>query len=356
MAAQSILSLFFILSAVTGATLALVKLPPTEIVPAVIAFGDSIVDTGNNNQLRTVLKCNFAPYGVDFNGGNPTGRFCDGRVPSDLIAEELGIKDTLPAYLDPNLKTEDLATGVSFASGGSGYDPLTPRIVSVISLSDQLVMFKEYIGRLKAALGEDKANTIIAKSLYLVVAGSNDIADNYFVAQVRSLQYDVPSYASLMADYASTFLKDLYDLGARRIAVFSAPPIGCVPSSRTVGGGLFRDCARPYNVAAQLFNSKLSSAIDSLNRGLPSSKIVYVDIYNPLLDLILHPLDYGFMYADKGCCGTGNIEVALLCNKLNPYTCSDLSDYIFFDSYHPTEKAYKALVPPLINKYVNDFF
>ena len=45
-----------------------------------------------------------------------------------LLAEELGIKELVPAYLDPNLQSQDLKTGVCFASGGSGYDPLTPEI------------------------------------------------------------------------------------------------------------------------------------------------------------------------------------------------------------------------------------
>lgn len=42
--------------------------------------------------------------------------------------EELGIKELLPAYLDPNLQPEDLLTGVNFASGGAGYDPLTATV------------------------------------------------------------------------------------------------------------------------------------------------------------------------------------------------------------------------------------
>jgi len=45
-----------------------------------------------------------------------------------LAAEKLGIKEYVPAYLDPNLKSSDLVTGVCFASGASGYDPLTPQI------------------------------------------------------------------------------------------------------------------------------------------------------------------------------------------------------------------------------------
>jgi hypothetical protein len=55
--------------------------------PAVFAFGDSIFDTGNNNNLLTLSKCNFPPYGRDYYGGKATGRFGNGRVLSDLISK-----------------------------------------------------------------------------------------------------------------------------------------------------------------------------------------------------------------------------------------------------------------------------
>lgn len=38
------------------------------------------------------------------------------------------MKESLPAYLDPNLQLKDLLTGVCFASSGSGYDPLTAKL------------------------------------------------------------------------------------------------------------------------------------------------------------------------------------------------------------------------------------
>lgn len=41
------------------------------------------------------------------------------------VASYLGIKDHLPPYLDLSLGKEELMTGVSFASAGSGFDPLT---------------------------------------------------------------------------------------------------------------------------------------------------------------------------------------------------------------------------------------
>lgn len=58
-------------------------------VPAVYAFGDSIIDAGNNNMLLTTAKCNFPPYGRDFIGHRATGRFSNGKVPTDLIGKTI---------------------------------------------------------------------------------------------------------------------------------------------------------------------------------------------------------------------------------------------------------------------------
>ncbi|KAK7820216.1 protein free1 [Quercus suber] len=73
--------------------------------------GDSIVDIGNNNHINTLIKCNFPPYGKDFQGGKPTGRFSNGRILKQSSAEELGLKELLPAYLDSNLQLQDLLIG-----------------------------------------------------------------------------------------------------------------------------------------------------------------------------------------------------------------------------------------------------
>ena len=59
------------------------------MVTAVIVFGDSIMDPGNNNDLHTVVKANHPPYGKDFAGHVPTGRFSNGLIPTDFIGTYL---------------------------------------------------------------------------------------------------------------------------------------------------------------------------------------------------------------------------------------------------------------------------
>lgn len=93
--------------------------------------------------------------------------------------------------------------------------------------------------------------------------------------------------------WVSCGVKELYIRGARKIGVIGVPPIGCVPSQRTLEGGLERQCSELENQAALLFNSKLSSQMDALNSQLPGCRLVYLDIYSTLLDIIKNPSKYG---------------------------------------------------------------
>ncbi|CAA3021501.1 GDSL esterase/lipase EXL3 [Olea europaea subsp. europaea] len=329
-----------------------IELTENDTIPAVFVFGDSIVDTGNNNNLKTIFKVNYPPYGQDFMGGKPTGRFSNGKVPSDLIAEELGIKPLLPAYLDPSLQAQDLVTGVNFASGGAGYDPLTSDLASVLSLSDQLEMFKEYIMKLEGIVGEERTSQILRNSLVTVVTGSNDVTNTYFGSPLRKSIYDVPSYADLMVSSASSFVQvNSGVITPSRIGVFGLPPIGCLPSQRTLKGGVTRKCVDSYNQMCQLFNKKLSNELNLISSRLPEARMIYLDIYNLPLDVIHNPEKYGFGISNIGCCGTGTIEVAFLCKC----TCSNVSEYVFWDSFHLTEKAYRLLVHQILEQYMKDF-
>ena len=56
-------------------------------VPALILFGDSTVDVGNNDFLPTLAKSDFPPYGREFDAMTPTGRFTDGKMVGDFLGK-----------------------------------------------------------------------------------------------------------------------------------------------------------------------------------------------------------------------------------------------------------------------------
>ncbi|GLT65351.1 hypothetical protein SLA2020_377890 [Shorea laevis] len=72
--------------------------------------------------LAFLPKANYPPYGKDFINHKPTGRFCNGKLGTDITAENLGFKTYAPAYLSPEASGKNLLIGVNFASAASGYD------------------------------------------------------------------------------------------------------------------------------------------------------------------------------------------------------------------------------------------
>ncbi|KAL9330423.1 hypothetical protein ACSQ67_000033 [Phaseolus vulgaris] len=324
--------------------------PVNASIPALFSFGDSILDTGNNNNLQTFSKCNYPPYGRDFPGGIPTGRFGNGKNPTDLIASALGVKETVPAYLSSNLNSQDFITGVSFASGGSGIDDLTSQIQGVLSQPTQLRMFKEYIGKLTALVEQQRASEIISNSLFLVSAGNNDIAITY--SNLLATTRPFPLYVSTLISTASNFFKSIYDLGVRKVWVLSTLPLGCLPGGRTAAGGPFRFCAQIVNMEAQTFNAQLSSAVDSIRASFTNYDIRFIDVYNPFLSLINNPQASGFIDAGEACCGTGAYGNSGVCNLLS--VCLDPRTFIFWDFAHPSERAYQLVVSSVIQTQRNN--
>ncbi|XP_060184786.1 GDSL esterase/lipase EXL3-like [Lycium barbarum] len=270
--------------------------------------------------------------------------------------EELEIKGLVPAYFEPNLKDEDPKIGVSVALGGCGYDPLTATTLSALSLSDQLTLFQEYIEKLKGLVGEEEAICILNNSFYMVVADSNDFLNNYYVTGFRQNQYDINSYTDRIVAWASNFVQELYRLlGARRIGLMRIPLLGCLPMDRKLLGGIDRVRVMEHNQAAQLANTKFAVEIDLPSKTLSQSKLVFIDVYNPVIDFVVTHKKHGFEEAKKGCCGSGNLEVGILCTKYSAI-CEDDTKYLFWDNFHPTDKGYRILIDQIIKNHMNNFF
>ncbi|KAJ4849372.1 hypothetical protein Tsubulata_043054 [Turnera subulata] len=324
-------------------------------VPAIIVFGDSSVDSGNNNHISTILKSNFEPYGRDFNGGQPTGRFSNGRVPTDFISEAFGIKPTIPAYLDPMYNISDFVTGVCFASAGTGYDNATSDVLSVIPLWEELENYKEYQKTLRVYLGVEEANDLVSEALYLISMGTNDFLENYYTALGRSTEYSVDEYQNFLIGLAQNFITTLHNLGARKISISGLPPMGCLPLERTRNLLFGEDCIEEYNNVAKDFNGQLLGLVTKLNRELTGIQLVLSNPYDILLQIIQNPSSFGFENAAIACCGTGLFEMSFMCNKRTPFTCSDASKYVFWDAFHPTERTNGIVADYVVKNSLSQF-
>ncbi|KAL0427268.1 UNVERIFIED_CONTAM: GDSL esterase/lipase [Sesamum latifolium] len=123
---------------------------------SIISFGDSLADTGNLLLLRPSNNpppSGCPPYGQTF-FHRPTGRFSDGRLVIDFIAESLGLPFVEPYFAGKPAaeKGGRFSKGVNFAVAGATaldngflekrgiHNPFTN-----VSLETQLHWFRQFL-------------------------------------------------------------------------------------------------------------------------------------------------------------------------------------------------------------------
>ncbi|MFX9846948.1 SGNH/GDSL hydrolase family protein, partial [Acinetobacter baumannii] len=166
--------------------------------------------------------------------------------------------------------------------------------------------------------------------------------------------YTILIYTDFLLQEAHHFIQELSDQGATRVGVVGLPAMGCLPVVITLYSDnpiLKRNCIESFNTIARDYNQKLQNNLKTLQLQLQGSgsRIAYLDICGPILDLI-SGRGYAFDEVSHGCCGTGMLEASFMCNRNMP-VCADASKYMFWDSIHPTEKMneliFQALRPDI---------
>lgn len=77
----------------------------------------------------------------------------------------------------------------------------------MLSVEDQLNMFKDYIGKLKADAGKERTAFILRESVFFISMGSNDVSVTYFMSPYRRNEYNVEEYTSMLVNICSNFLQ-----------------------------------------------------------------------------------------------------------------------------------------------------
>ncbi|XP_073018365.1 GDSL esterase/lipase At1g29670-like [Primulina eburnea] len=300
-------------------------------VPCLFFFGASLTDNGNNNMLNTVLKSNYPPYGIDFYAG-PTGRFSNGRNTPDFIAQLLGFNNSIPPFATATGSA--IAKGVNYASAGAGILDNTSRALGDrISMNRQLSNHQITISGLSSLLGPStQVQDYLNKCLYIVEMGSNDYVNNYIQPQnypeTASLTPD--QFAAILIQQYTTQLKALYTSGARKVAIYGVPPVGCIPQVRAMFPANASGCVDYVNKYTRLFNRRLKPLVNNLNANLTGAKFIYVNMSGILISIIA---SIGASIFGTPCCAVSSAGVCVP----NQAPCKNRDLYVFFDNYHTTE-------------------
>ncbi|KAL5557159.1 hypothetical protein UlMin_039395 [Ulmus minor] len=309
-------------------------------------FGDSLVDAGNNNYLSTLSKANIKPNGIDFkaSGGNPTGRYTNGRTIGDIVGEELGTPDYAMPFLAPNTTGKALLYGVNYASGGGGILNATGRIfVNRIGMDVQVDYFAITRKQIDKLLGKSKAKDYISKkSIFSVTVGANDFLNNYLLPVLSvgaRISQSPDSFIDDMINHLRDQLTRLYRLDARKFVIGNVGPIGCIPYQKTINQLTQDQCVDLPNKLAKQYNGRLKDLLAELNENLPGSTFVHANVYDLVLELITNYDKYGFSTSSKACCGNGGQFAGIIPCGPTSSMCSDRSAHVFWDPYHPSEAA-----------------
>lgn len=317
---------------------------------AFFVFGDSLVDSGNNNYLLTTARADSPPYGIDYPGRRPTGRFSNGVNLPDLIGQHIGLSEPTLPYLSPQLTGQRLLVGANFASAGIGIlNDTGIQFVGILRMFQQFSLFEQYKQRLSGEVGAEEANRIVNGALVLITLGGNDFVNNYFLTpfSARSRQFNVPQYCTYLVSQYRNILMRLFDLGARRVLVTGVGPLGCIPAqlaTRSING----ECVNEIQQAAQFFNQLLLQMTKDLNSQLGCDVFIVANAYQMNMNLITNPQNFGFVTSKVACCGQGRFNGVGLCTALSNI-CPNRDLYAFWDPFHPTERALRFIVQDIFN-------
>ncbi|KAK4780569.1 hypothetical protein SAY87_016675 [Trapa incisa] len=312
----------------------------SQTVPAIFVFGDSLVDVGNTNFLRSLAKANYYPYGIDSPRG-PSGRFCNGKTMVDIIDEMLGLPNP-PAYTDPSTRGNRILGGVNYASAAGGILDETGRHLGQrFSLSQQVLNFQSTLNQIRNMMyGPEIISKYLAKSIVILNLGSNDYINNYLLPPIynTSYIYNPQQFANLLINGYTRQILRLHSLGLRKMFIAGIGPLGCIPNQRAFWQSPPDRCVDFVNQMLGSFNEGLRLLVDRLNGNHPGAIFVYGNSYAALGDILNTPQRYGFTVVDRACCEIWRNRGQITCT---PFTipCSNRIQSVFWDAFHPTEAA-----------------
>ncbi|XXG57039.1 hypothetical protein AAC387_Pa03g4296 [Persea americana] len=334
--------------------------------PAIFNLGDSNSDTGGLSAAFTPV---LWPNGITY-FHMPAGRYSDGRLIIDFIANSLGLPFIHP-YLD-SIRA-NFSHGANFATAGSTIRrPQSQSGYSPISLDIQSWQFNQLKNRSQSAYNQEGVfkellpkEDYFSRALYTFDIGQNDLTAGGY------LNLTATQISANLTDILNKFtavVKDVYEQGGRSFWIHNTGPLGCLayvlyPFTKDqldqVG------CAIPLNELAQDYNKRLNQTVVQLRKDLPLAAFTYVDVYSAKYNLFREPEKYaGFDDPLMVCCGTGGQynyngfrcghSFVVNGTEITVGACKDPSARINWDGVHYTEAANEWIFKQIVDGAFSD--
>lgn len=153
------------------------------------------------------------------------------------------------------------------------------------SLQDQLKQFQILIEQ------HQIDQKLVQKSLFFLESGSNDVFNYFIPFNTPTLSPD--AYVEAMLIEVKHFVDQIYKLGARRVAIFSLGPVGCVPARALLPGAPVDRCFGKMNKMVKNYNFGLENLVKDIPNKYPGAAGAYGLIYNMVQLLRATPTRYG---------------------------------------------------------------
>ncbi|KAF3521329.1 hypothetical protein F2Q69_00047027 [Brassica cretica] len=141
-------------------------------------------------------------------------------------------------------------------------------------------------------------------------------------------------------------------MGGRKFGFLNVGAYDCAPGASILDRTNIGSCFKPVTELVDLHNKKFADALSRLQRELSGFRYALHDYHTSLLERINNPSIYGFKEGKKGCCGSGPLRGINTCgNRMGQSfeLCENVTDYLFFDSTHLTEKAHRQIAELIWN-------
>jgi outer membrane lipase/esterase len=263
----------------------------------IFVLGDSLSDTGNTASRALTGNPLVDPFIAAQGGFGNNGRFSNGPVWHEYLADSLGILRA----------TNSEGGGNNFAFGGARVNNDGGVSAGILNQETQ------YDSRL--------AGSVNPNDLYVTWAGGNDMRDLVNVTNpIAAINAQLDSFIGVMTRLVAN--------GVGTLLVPNLPNLGMIPEFAGSAVSL------AATAVSEAWNKGLEQRLIGLS-ATTSASIFYFDVFGIFGSILENPAANGFTNTEDQCRSVTSLVIE---NE-----CANSDNFLFWDKIHPTTAAHKFL-------------